>query len=321
VLPETLYALTVGLVLWAAYAFLRMPSARRPAVVGIALGVAALVRGEAVGLVAVLGLPLALSVDASGRRRLVMAGVVASSAALVLAPWVVRNLLTFEEPVLLSTNGGTTLAAANCDAAYEGEDIGYFSLSCWTNVTDPMEDSVRDRVWRERGVTYLTEHADRLPVVVAARLGRVWELYRPGQNREHDEFEGRNIGVAWAGLVGYWLLVPASALGLIELRRRNTRVWPLLTPFVLVIIVTAAFYGNTRFRIPAEVSMVVLGGIGFSSALSGWRRRRSVAVAGSTDPSTPRPVEDDPEAVGSGWAGAAGGAGRSGPSRDRAPAP
>src|SRR5918994_225599 len=64
--------------------------------------------------------------------------------------------------------------------------------------------------------------------------------------RWHERPSVRN-----AGLVGL-------AAGLGTLTRAEM---PLVAPFVMVTIVAAAFYGITRFRVPAEVSIVVLAAV------------------------------------------------------------
>jgi hypothetical protein len=56
----------------------------------------------------------------------------------------------------------------------------------------------------------------------------------------------------------YWALVPLAIGGLLVLRRRHIMVWPLVAQFAMVTITAAAFYGLIRFRIPAEVALVVL---------------------------------------------------------------
>ena len=56
------------------------------------------------------------------------------------------------------------------------------------------------------------------------------------------------------------------------LRRRRAVVWPLLVPFALVTLISAFGYGTIRFRVPAEVSIVVLAAVAIDAL---WRRRRS----------------------------------------------
>jgi hypothetical protein len=56
------------------------------------------------------------------------------------------------------------------------------------------------------------------------------------------------------------------------LRQRGRTVWPLLAPVVVVTLISALFYGLLRFRVPAEVSLVVLAAV----ALGELQARRGV---------------------------------------------
>ncbi len=60
-------------------------------------------------------------------RHLAVAG---ATCLLVLAPWTIRNVRTFEEFVPLSTNGNELIMYANCDEAYNGRLIGFWSFDC-----------------------------------------------------------------------------------------------------------------------------------------------------------------------------------------------
>ena len=91
---ESVYALCIALVLLAALRYRDAPSAGRAALLGVAIAVAALTRGEALVLLVLLALPLC------GWRR---AGVAAVAVVVVLTPWLVRCLIVLDRPVLIST--------------------------------------------------------------------------------------------------------------------------------------------------------------------------------------------------------------------------
>jgi hypothetical protein len=63
----------------------------------------------------------------------------------------------------------------------------------------------------------------------------------------------------------FWPLVALAAAGVVVLRRRRVALLPLLVPIVVVTLDAAAFYGLVRFRVPAEVSIVVLAAIGLDA--------------------------------------------------------
>ena len=111
-------------------------------------------------------------------------------------------------------------------------------------------------------------------MVVAARLGRLYDVYRPwDQGVFFAGIEGRHPRATKMGLVAYWLLVPFAIAGAVLLRRRGRPILILLAPIVLVTLVAIATYGVTRFRFAAEPSLVVLGAVAVDALLSRVLRR------------------------------------------------
>ena len=154
---------------------------------------------------------------------------------------------------------------ANCDAAYNGTFIGFWVFECQKEVRrtlgePPGDESQRANFYRHIGFEYAKDHAGRLPVVFAARVGRVWDVYRPFQNTELSKIEGRTRWVSTLGLWCYWALLPFAAGGLVALRRRRVSVLPLAIQAAGVTVTALYAYGVVRFRAPAEVAIVVLAG-------------------------------------------------------------
>ena len=109
--------------------------------------------------------------------------------------------------------------------------------------------------------------------MVAARVGRVWSVWDPAAMVSFNEGEGRERVVSWFGFVTFWLLLPFAVGGAIVLRRRRVMLTPLLAQFVIVTLTAASIYGLVRFRVPAEVAIVVLTGVAIDRLLP--RRARS----------------------------------------------
>ena len=72
----------------------------------------------------------------------------------------------------------------------------------------------------------------------------------------------------------FYVLALASVAGAVLLRRRRLPLLPLLSLAIVVTAAVALTFGQTRYRASAEVTVVVLGGIGIS-ALSELPGRRS----------------------------------------------
>lgn len=265
---ESVYALCLSLVLLAALRFRERTTPARGAVLGVAIAAAALTRGEALLLLVLLVVPL------GWRHR--RAGVVAASACvLVLAPWLARCWVAFGQPVLISTNVGGLLAGANCDSTYRaGPLLGQWDLRCLPRAR-AVNEAIASAALRDQGLRYARDHAGRLPVVVAARLGRSFELYRPRlQATQEAFFEGRDLTVERIGVATYYAVALLAIAGAVLLRRRGGPWWVLLTPVALVAFVTVISYGFTRFRVGAEPALVLLAAVAIDAVIA---RRRAAA--------------------------------------------
>ena len=219
-------------------------------VLGVVGGVAALTRAELALLVALV---VATSVSRRWREWLPRAALVAASAAAVMAPWTAFNLSRFEEPVLVSTNDGLTLLGSNCDPAY-GDGLGFWHLSCAFEAEG--DQSEVSSTYRAAAVDYARDHADRLPTVVAARIARVWGVYRPMDMVHLNTGEGRPKTASRLAIYAWFALAALGAYGLWVLHRRRGP-WVLLAlPVVSVTVVAALTYGIPRFRLSAEVALI-----------------------------------------------------------------
>jgi 4-amino-4-deoxy-L-arabinose transferase-like glycosyltransferase len=279
-MSESLVLVVVGLVLLLAYRLHRRPSLVSAAALGVATAIAILTRAELVLLVPLLVIPLvvlaARPVWRQGIRLLVAAG---AASLIVLSPWVVYNLIRFDEPVAISTGLGQTLLAANCPQTYFGPEIGYWAVDCVLSPKKPIravgDESVQEAAYRRVGVDYATAHAGRVPFVVFARVGRTFGFYAPVDQLRVDERDNRReLPVSIAGLATFYVLAGLSIAGVVVLRRRRVLVFPLLAPVVAVVIAVAFTYGQIRFRAPAEISIALLATVALDAALGRRARLR-----------------------------------------------
>lgn len=265
VMSESLFGLLVVLSLLAAYRLAERPSGGRAALLGAAIGLAALTRAEGLGLLALVLVPAAMMGTRSTRRALAPIALGCVACAVVLAPWTIRNWAEFHHPILISTNSGTLLSGANCDATYHGALTGSWSISC-VRLGPSRNEAVAAGYARDTGLDYAGHHAGRLPAVLAVRLLRTFDLYQPVH--EARIAESRAYGLDLAGALCFWLLLPVGAYGALLLRRRSRPVVLLVAPFVLVVIVSLIGYGIPRFRHPADLALLALVAVAYDRALS-----------------------------------------------------
>jgi hypothetical protein len=267
-MSEPPYALAVAASLVLAFRMVERPSARRGALLGLAIGLAVLVRGEAIGLLVVLLVPVLMQVPRG--RRLVYAAVVVGVAAVAIAPWAIRNSVKMDRPVLVSTEDGPVIAGANCAFTYSGRDIGYWRSDCLPPGRD-RNAAYRSARLRKAGVAYAQDHAGRLPAVLGVRLLRTLGIWQP---RRHVFFaEGRVLPGRTLAVASVWIVLALGLAGAWSLRRRAGALAILLAPVVLAVATSLIAFGYPRFRYAADVSLIVMAAVWLDAAVSARRRQ------------------------------------------------
>ncbi|MBM3674497.1 MAG: glycosyl transferase [Actinobacteria bacterium] len=265
------------------------PSWRTALWLGLVCGVAALARAELVLLAPLLGLPMLFGTfrRLDWSRRFALVGVLAGGTALVIGPWILFNLSRFEEPTLLSTNDGIAMLGSNCKTVFWGPATGLTDLGdCIPEPEDaPKGDqSVVSRIYRQRAIDFVNDgRRQRFLEVLAARVGRDWSVFRPTDMLSLNEAEGRPRWVTAAGLWFYYPLLALAIGGIVVLKRRRVRQWPLLVPPIVVTLGAVLSYGQTRFRVPAEPTIVVLAAVALAALWSSLAQRaQSSTIAASS---------------------------------------
>jgi 4-amino-4-deoxy-L-arabinose transferase-like glycosyltransferase len=280
IMSETFAAAGVVAVLLTVYAYERRGDRLTAIAIGLAVGLAGLARAELLLLGLFVVVPLTLfQKDRSWGARIGHLAIAGGVALMVVSPWVVRNQVRFDEPTLMSTQDGLTLLGANCPESYSGDGLGFWVIGCAARVDgqvpESADESVRSKFYRQEAVEFIGDNLDRVPLVVAARLGRGLSLWETEQMFFFNEFEGREQWASRIGLWQYWILVPLAGYGLWRWPSPRPR-WPLVVTAALSIVVIAAFYGIPRFRIPAEIGIVVCAGVALvdlGQRVTEWRRR------------------------------------------------
>jgi len=305
-LSETAAAFAVVLTMLAVERFRDQPTTARAAELGVALALAVLGRAELLILVPAFALPLALGASSlSMRARWERLGVVAVAALVLIGPWVGYNMTRFEKPVYISNGLGATLLGGSCDAAFHGPLIGYWTycpgatqvarlppppaatLARWAADPNSLrtraekkayfrryfegapDESANDVSARHEAVDYIRAHKGQFAIVVAARVGRMWNVFRPWQNATLDgTIEGRGVAQARVALFFFYAYTAAAIVGLVALRRRRHPIWPYLVLAGVVTFTAAISFGVQRYRIPVDAVLPALAAVGIEWLLT-----------------------------------------------------
>lgn len=280
-MSEPLFVVMTAAALVVALQAHRTGRTRDAALLGALVGLATLTRGEGILLLPLLAWPAGWLGARAGRGQRIA---VSTAAALILiAPWVVRNTSVFGHPSL-AADANTLIAGANCRDTYYGHDIGWWSLGCMVR-SRTRSQVLHGDASTAKAFRYAGDHLGRLPLIATVRVLRTFDLFQPLRQGNR---EPRRRWVDIAGLVFFYplLLVAAFGLRVMPLPR-----WLVLAPVAMVVIVSALGWGIGRFRVAADVSLLVLAGCAL--ARTGGRGERATVAA-----SAPQLRRPDPRAAG-----------------------
>lgn len=302
-MAESLFIFGFALGILGTYTYLAERHWQSLAVASVGFTIAMSTRPEQVLLFPLVLLPAVLRhASASWPLRLRHLALAALFPSLVLVPWTAYNATRFAKPVLFTTGSGQTLLQGNCTTTYSGDLLGSISYHCMLSHLLPEADageipdeSVQDAHYREVAFEYMKYHRWTLPKVVAAREGRLWGVYRTGQQNVADHFierRGTLTLVEWAQR-SYWVLGSLALVGIWRFRKEHLTLYPLLAEVGITAFVTAVTFGNTRYRAGVEVCIVLLATAGLRFFWRTWRARRTPQDDGGSSSSGPAAASGD----------------------------
>jgi 4-amino-4-deoxy-L-arabinose transferase-like glycosyltransferase len=284
-MAESLFIFGFALGIFGTYAYLAERRWQPLAVASVGFTIAMSTRPEQVLCFPLIILPAVLGrTTASWPVRLRHLGLAAAFPLLVLVPWTAYNATRFAKPVLFTTGSGQTLLQGNCRNTYSGELLGSVSYHCMLSHLLPKPDpgeipdeSVQDAHYRKLAFEYMKFHRWEVPKVMAAREGRLWGVYRIGQQNIADHFierRGSLTLVEWAQR-SYWVLGALALVGIWRFRKEDIVLYPLLAEVGITAFVTALTFGNTRYRAGVEVCIILLATAAIRFFWRTWRTRRN----------------------------------------------
>lgn len=265
-LSETLYTFT--LVGFFALAVLLKPSKRNAAILGVAIGIAALSRGEGPLL---LIIPLAMWWQLLDRRALVVhAAILVAGMVLVVAPWTIRNAVVMHSFIPVSTNSGDTIYSghnpkANGSATYASDQV----LKPVQKYTGAKREVEQSALLRRKAISWAVSHPLQELALIPARFlalnqgdGLTIGIWlTPGPKQVPISKPVRNSLGVLADFAYYALLTLFIGSLLVFGRRllANAALRAIIAYVaVLVVLYSLVLYGNYRYRVPLEPLMMLV---------------------------------------------------------------
>lgn len=241
--------------------FTGMPTPRRALALGVVIGISLLIRPS--GEFLILGALVAWIVAVGWRRGTGLTLLAAVAAALVVAPWTVRNAVVMRGFVPISMQDAALYGTFNAQAAHDPiwpyawrDDPP--SVADLFDPRHPLPDvELRSRLIH-RGLSYISAHPSSVPEAFFWNgLSRLWDIRRRSRSLAEVHFEGRSRLVTDLGLDVYAVLLPLALIGLWRARRNRMLVLGTLAiAFGAAVVFTTD--AGTRYRATLEPLIAVL---------------------------------------------------------------
>jgi hypothetical protein len=252
---------------------------------GVLCGLAVLTRSNAPALL----LPLAIAVASAGERplraRLGRAAALVGVAALVVAPWTLRNAVALDAFVPVTTEAGSALAGTYSDETRHDRDWpGAWKPPAHFRELRPVLDPVRrdepaeQRALLERSLRYMADNPAYVAEVGGLNLWRLSGL----EGRDWWHFSGRTLSLpGWTADVGgvaFLAFLALAAVGVFTAAARAAPRWLWLMA-VLMLASVIFVVGETRFRAPVDAFVVLLAALAVARLVPVKRPANAGAVA------------------------------------------
>lgn len=270
-LAEQSEMLIISILIYLLYLSYEKPKISRGILIGSLCALAALSRAEQMLLVVIL-IPyfiFKLKLEKQDLMKFVLA--VYLAFILVVGPWVIRNIVEFNPPEFISTELGVTLQTANCNQTYFGPYRGYWYYNCYKNISVPPNEAAADVTWRNSAISFISHHFRAFLEVIPIRVARNFYVYRPYEQAALNvSLEGVPYSLGKPVIWCDWLLEALSAIGVFAIVKKRKLLSPLLFQFFVLVLISAAFSGDSRYRANFELSLAILASAGLVIPIAGF---------------------------------------------------
>jgi len=241
------------------------------AATGLAFGVATLIKPQTVLFPIGAVIAIALVYQGWGWRRLALSALVVYVALLsTVLPWSIRNYVTFDKFVLVSTNGGAALLLGASDYT-TGDDFSLQRSPLWEKLGIPWEQRVQRQIelgerMKNLAVQWIRENPTEYAAWMPKKVVLLWLKDTDGfwtYEASYPESKSVVRGFQYLNQIYYGVIVLLSAVAAAAALRawiRTGTAPPTALLFCMPIFVTllaAVFTGQIRYHFPAMPFLVM----------------------------------------------------------------
>ncbi len=270
----TLYPQTLGSFLFVLFLVLYLQTPRHPVptfAAGLVFGILFLViPGFLLTLFVVLLVGHVLKITPWRDALIILA-----AAALLAAPWTLRNAVLFHQFVPIASNSGVNLLLGNSGDTNIYDGGGNLAMYHYYQEVERLHlnEFQADHFYRQAAVTWITQHpVDALALYLKKVFNffNVWNEYAPGNTEEISNWKQLVMAASYLLLIGLlgWRLTQIRQFPLIPREKF------FLVVYLLSAVTMAVFLPRIRHRLPYDYLLIAVIVIHLSQRLNLWLKAK-----------------------------------------------
>lgn len=207
------------------------------------------------------------------RRRAALAAAVTLGAIVVVGPWAIRNLRTYDRFVLVASEGGVTFWTGNHPLARGEGDMAANPAIKRANVElrgryPGLSPETLEPIYYREALAYIAAHPLWWFGLVARKFFYLWVPIGPSYTLHSARYLVTSVA-------SYAIIVPFAIAGIVCMRRRSGQpsgLWLLAASAILTCLI---FFPQERFRIPViDPTLIVLAGVSMAGRIETAHREQ-----------------------------------------------
>ncbi len=183
--------------------------------------------------------------------------------ALPIAPWAIRNWKVYNAFVPISTQGGYMLYLSYKPPG--GKLFGFNTIDETVLYAKALNSKIETSKYLTRAtLRFIRQNPLKVAKLEALKFFFLW-----------SPFDWEVLGINTKGVYNfmYSFIFPFFLIAFIRLKRGFEKFLPIYLPIIYLQVVTLLFYGSARFRIPMEPFLIIFASFGIYQGYQNFRNK------------------------------------------------
>jgi tetratricopeptide (TPR) repeat protein len=253
---------------------------------GIILGIASITRPNFLVMLPVIAIWVTYAFALAKKEKIAGILILTAGCALIISPVTIRNIVVGDDTVLIASQGGINFYIGNNEHAngftavmpefgptWQYADCEYMAKSESGRLGQEMKQSQVSDFFNRKALSFILSKPLQWSGLMIRKLSYFWNSYEISNNQNLYFFRKfAPVTVILPPLL--FLIAPLSLVGMCLIIFKDKK-YHIVTLFIVAYMLSvAAFFVNSRFRLPVLPFLIILGIYTLFEAIDYFRKRR-----------------------------------------------